>query len=717
MNYKTFGITALMVLLLSACSGQWNNPHKKEADGLSVYYTNFQISPQHLDPVVSYSSDENLFIAQIYEPPLGYHFLKRPYVLEPLVAQTMPEIRFLDKNFRPVKKESSDVRYSEYTIRLKQGIRYQPHPAFVMRNGQYRYFFNEEEEGKYYRTVADFDQVASRELNADDFIYQIKRMADPAVHSPMMGFMSKYIVGMGSMTEQLRTADREGWLDLRDFTMKGLNKIDEYTYSITINGIYPQFSYWLAMAFFAPVPWEADRFFNNPGFKEKNLTLDWYPVGTGPFMMTENDPNRAIILERNPNYRLDLYPSEGSQEDVALGYLKDAGKSVPFIDKAIFSLDKSTLPMWTKFLQGYYDRSGENHGNVTQNFDQALAIGPNGIELSSEMQERAITLSEDIKPAIYFYGFNMQDPVVGGYSEKQRKLRQAIAIVWDMEAFIDIFINGSALAYTGPLAPGINGYQEGKQGINPYTHDWVNGEPLRKSIAYAQQLMKEAGYPGGRDEKTGKPLKLYFDVQSQASGRTSQEWQKRQLKKLGIELEYRSSDWNRYKEKLRDGNFQLFTSGWLADYPDPENFLFLLIGEEAPLLGNPNGANAANYNNPEYNRLFHQMKTMDNSPERDRIIEKMVDIVRRDSPWFTGYYPREYFLNNQWVYNGKRHGISKGTLKYLRIDDSLRHQKQAEWNRPIVLPLVIIMLVFLMFCVPAIIAYRRRQKMTINMKN
>ena len=103
--------------------------------------------------------------------------------------------------------------------------------------------------------------------------------------------------------------------------------VDRYTYRVKLKGKYPQFVYWLAMPFFAPVPEEAERFFAQPGMAEKNLTLDWYPVGTGPYMLTINDPNRQMVLERNPNFKGEVYPSEGEPGDAQKGLLADAGKA------------------------------------------------------------------------------------------------------------------------------------------------------------------------------------------------------------------------------------------------------------------------------------------------------------------------------------------------------------------------------------------------------
>ncbi|MGI9273311.1 MAG: ABC transporter substrate-binding protein [Endozoicomonas sp.] len=712
---RSLSVVTFTAFLLAACSGPWNNPHLEAPDDLMVYHTNFQLPPRHFDPAVSYSTDESVLIDQIYEPPLGYHFLKRPYELQPATAESLPGIRYLNGNMEEVRFDSGEVAYSEYLIRLKPGIRYQPHPAFARdSNDSYLYLFDSENDSQAFNTITDFPESGTRYLDADDYLYQVKRLADPQNKAPLIGFMSQYIVGMSELTDELRGIERKGWLDLRQFDMKGLKRLDQHTFSITIKGVYPQFSYWLAMHFFAPIPWEADRFYKNPGFDRKNLTLDWYPIGTGPYMMTRNDPNRQIVLERNPNYRDDYYPTEGAPGDREAGLLDDAGKKIPFIDKAIFSLDKEVLPMWTKFLQGYYDRSGENHGNVTQHFDQALNIGPGGVELTEVMQDKNITLSEDVKPALYYMGFNMLDDVVGGYSPERQKLRQAIAIAWHSDEFIEIFRNGAALPFMGPIPPGIAGHLEGEAGINPYTHDWKNGRAIRKDIEYARKLMAEAGYPNGRNIETGEPLKLYLDVQAQATSKSLEDWQKRQLKKLGIELEFRATDWNRYKEKMKTGNHQLFSFGWLADYPDPENFLFLLYGPESPLVCQCDGTNSANYNNPKYNALFKQMKTMLPGPERDELIAGMLDLVRVDAPWFTGEYPKEYYLNNQWVSNTKRHGISKSTLKYLKIDSRLRREKQAEWNQPDLTPLLAGTGLFILLFIPAIRAYRRRQKLVIN---
>ncbi|USE38655.1 ABC transporter substrate-binding protein [Endozoicomonas sp. SCSIO W0465] len=707
-------------LLLSGCSGPWNDPNPATNPEETTYFGSFITRPKHLDPVRSYSAEEGLFLDQIYEPPLQYHFLKRPYELQPATAAAMPVLELLDENLNPLPEDSREAAYSRITIRLKPDTFYQPHPALARdQQNKPRYFFNNSQQGDGYKLLSDFPVTGTRELNADDYIYQIKRMADPLNKSPLIGLMSDYIVGMKDFGEWAKaTRIDDQWLDLRRRDIEGLEKIDDLTFSIRINGIYPQFQYWLAMRFFAPVPWEADRFYHNPGFADKNLVLDWNPIGTGPFMMTVNSPNREIVLERNPNYRRDYYPSEGSGDDAKRGYLADAGKQLPFIDKAIFRYEKAATSMWSKFVQGYYDRSGDGDPNInTATFDQAFTVGPDGLELTPELEQRDIIVDEEIRPSLYYTGFNMLDPVVGGYTEDKRKLRQAISIVYNDQEYIDIFRNGIGQVAQGPIPPGLYGYAEGKEATNPFIFDWdeSTGTPKRKSVEYARQLLAEAGYPNGRHHETGKPLILYMDTTAADSSPRS-DWIKKQLAQIDVQLEFRTTDYPRFKEKMRQGNTQMFGWGWLADYPDPENFLFLLDSRQGLVKCQCDGSNSTNYDNPEFDQLYDKVKALPNGPERLSAINRMVEIVQQDSPWIWGFNNKDYYLSNQWVFNTKRHGISQGTLKYLRLDPELRQQKQEAWNRPVVWPLMASVGLLVLLVVPGVRAYRRRQKLTIRTK-
>lgn len=707
-------------LILTGCSDIWNNPYPASESGKNILYNAFVERPKHLDPVQSYSSNEIQFTAQIYQPPLQYHFLKRPLTLVPQTASKMPTVSYLDSHGMelPADASDTDIAYSVYEITIKPDILYQPHPAFAQdNNGNLRYHTLTLQDIQALQKISDFEHTGTRKLIADDFIYQIKRLAHPRLHSPIFGLMADYIVGLREYADTLRNQDKiqpgNSFLDLRDFPLSGVERVDDYTYRIRIQGKYPQFVYWLTMAFFAPIPWEVDHFFSQPGMAEKNFTLDWYPVGTGPYMLTENNPNQIMILERNPNFKGEYYPDEGMPEDVTNGLLRDANKPLPFVDKIVFSREKESIPYWNKFLQGYYDASGIS----SDSFDQAVQItGQGEATITEEMEAQGIRLGTEVAPSTYYMGFNMLDPVVGGRTPAEkaaaRKLRQAISIAVNYEEFLTIFANGRGIAAQGPIPPGIEGYHEGETGINPIVYEWRNGEAQRKSIKRAQTLLAEAGYPGGISRKTGKPLVLYYDVTARgADDRSMLDWMRMQFQKLNIQLVIRSTDYNRFQDKIRKGNAQIFEWGWNADYPDPENFLFLLYGPQRKV--DNSGENAANYDNAEYNRLFELMKNMEHGPQRIQIIDRMVAILREDAPWLWGYHPKIFALYHTWYQNVKPNRMAYNTIKYYRIDPELRDRKRHEWNAPVIWPIATGIVLLTIILLPAWITYRRKEQRRI----
>lgn len=705
----------LCAFLLAGCEqSAWNNPYPQEDASKRIYYDSFSERPKHLDPVSSYSANEYVFLGQIYEPPLQYHFLKRPYELIPLTATELPKPVYLDSDGN-VLDESADpeeIEQVKYSISIKPGILFQPHPAFAKdASDNYLYHDLNPEKLMNIHTLSDFDVVGTRELLAEDYVYQIKRMAHPKIHSPIAGLMSKYIVGLNELAKELQDVDvsKTTYIDLKEYALPGVKVIDDTTFEITLNQKYPQFIYWLSMSFFAPMPWEADYFYTQEGMKDKNITLDWYPVGTGPFMLSENNPNRRMVLEQNPNFRGEAYPTEGQEGDRELGLLDDAGKTMPFIDMAIYSLEKESIPSWNKFLQGYYDTSGI----VSDSFDQAVQFNAQGdAELTDEMQEKGIRLITAITTSTYYTGFNMADDVIGGDSERARLLRQAISIAVDYEEYISIFANGRGKPAQGPIPPGIFGSVEGEAGVNPYVYEWKNGKPVRRDIEYARELMIKAGYPNGRDQETGKPLTLNLDTPSSGPGAKAVfDWTRKQYDKLGINLVVRATDYNRFQEKVRKGTTQIFQWGWNADYPDPENFFFLLYGPNGKVKYQ--GENASNYSNSEFDKLFNQMKSMNNSPERQEVINQMVDIARKDAPWLWGFHPVGFSLHHDWYHNAKPNLMANNKLKYRRIEPQQRSEKRIAWNKPVWWPIALVVILVVAILLPGIISYRRREREVI----
>ena len=715
---RRFPLVLSFCAFLAACGPVWNDPYPASEQGRNIMYSAFTDRPKHLDPVQSYSEDEATFLYQIYEPPLQYHYLKRPYTLVPGSAAAMPEVRRYDAAGRelPESAPASQVAKSVYEIRIRPGILYQPHPALARRaDGSLRYAALSAADLKGVRGINDFAETGTRELEARDFVHQIKRLAHPRLHSPIFELIAEYLPGLKSLQKVLaeEASRTSGALDLDRHAIPGVEVVDRYTYRITLKGAYPQFLYWLSMPFFAPIPAEADRFYDQPGMAERNLTLDWWPIGTGPYMLSENNPNARMVLARNPNFRGESFPCEGEPGDREGGLLADCGKTMPFVDKVVFTREREGIPYWNKFLQGYYDASGVS----SDNFDQAVTMTSQGeVSLSDEMREQGIQLLTSVSPSIFYLGFNMLDSVVGGGASAEgqvraRKLRQAISIALDMDEFVSIFLNGRGVTAMHPIPPGIFGARDGEAGINPVVYEWRDGHPVRRSKDVARRLLAEAGYPDGRDSKTGEPLILNLDTTPGGLGDKSRsDWLAKQFRELGVQFVVRATDYNRFQDKIREGNAQLFFFGWNADYPDPENMLFLLHGAQAKVK--ESGQNAANYVNAEYDRLFEKMKSMPDGPERQAVIDRMVAILQHDAPWIFGFHPKAYSLQHGWVLNRKTGSMVRNTLKYQRIDVERRDAARAQWNRPVVWPLLLLAALALVAIAPAFVHYRRRERAT-----
>ena len=231
---------------------------------------------------------------------------------------------------------------------------------------------------------------------------------------------------------------------------------------------------------------------------------------------------------------------------------------------------------------------------------------------------------------------------------------------------------------------------------------------MRKSLDEAKRLLAEAGYAGGKD-RNGKPLTIYFDNAWVGAGATARlSWMRKKLAAIDITMKSRTTDYNRFQDKVRNGNFQLLSWGWLADYPDPENFLFLLYGPNS--MAESDGENVANYKNPQYDRLFERMRSMENNSSRLAIIREMKRILQRDAPWVFTYHPVSFGLYHHWVKNAKPSNMANNTLKYLRVDGEQREQNRQEWNRPVLWPIATVMALLFVFAIPATITIWRRER-------
>ena len=628
MSIRRFAIACLAFVALAGCS---NNPYPDADAQAKVRYRSLPGPTKTLDPAVSYSSLEHQITANVYGTLLEYHYLKRPYTLMPGLATSVP---------KPVDLGGGRLSYS---FSLRPGIRFQDDPSFAL--------------GGAGRT--------SRMATASDVAFQLMRIADPAVTSPVIATFAK-IEGFREFSERLLglRAEDPGFAELRIDEqyaraggIEGVRVEGDTGLTLVLAEPYPQILYWFAMPFTTPVPWEAVVYYDGeegrPFFKD-------HPVGVGPFALTHFDKWNRIVLSRNPSwYGAEhaewrapgaVYPSDGEPRDAEQGRLDPAyvGAPLPFLDRIEFRMEKEDIPAFNKFLQGYYDASGVIH----ESFDKVVHEGG----LSPEMAARGMKLEKSVDPDIYYIGFNMNDPVIGvPAGERGRKLRQAMSLAIDVDEYTRVFNNGRGVPAQSPIPPGIFGYEA----------DYVN--PYRQpDLARAKELLREAGYPDGIDAETARPLHLSFDLgDTSTQGRLRFQFFVERWARLGLDVEIAATNYNKFRQKGEEGAYQTFMWGWIADYPDPENFLFLLWGSMAQ--SKSGGPNTANFDDPAFNERFLAMKNLENGPRRLAIIREIKEILERERPWIELFHRESYALYHAWMRNVKPAGLSLPAGFTLRI--------------------------------------------------
>jgi oligopeptide transport system substrate-binding protein len=614
------GLAGLWVWLafFSGCS---NNPYpaperEVRADGTpwQVRYSALPEDPRSLDPQVLYDSVSRRILEPVQECLLEYHPLKTdPYELRPCLLESLPE-----KVERPGGGHT-------YRCRLKAGIRFHDDPCFPGGRG--------------------------REVSAEDVHYAFQRIADPKVECPVFSNFQEYVVGLGAAFEEARKAGRFDY----GKRLEGLQVTGQHTFELHVSRPYPQLMYWLAMHFTAPVAREAVEYYDGQRHGEKNRELfRFHPVGTGPFRIAEWKRNAFVRLVRSEGYSTTRFPEEGweTAREAALRPL--AGKALPFVDEVHMTIFKETIPIFMLFRQGYLDGMGLGK-------DAFSSLMTPARELSAKYRERGVGLHRSTEPSTFYMSLNLEDPVLG----PNRKLRQALSAAFDAQSYLDVFFNSVPLAAQQMLPPGIPGHR--REFRNPYGYD----------LGRAKALLAEAGYPNGRDA-SGKILELTFDTAAtSATERAMAEYEQKQFEQLGIRVRVVENTFARLMEKQDQGAFQIASgSGWMADYPDPENFLFLRYSKNVP----PAGKNESRYKNAEFDALFEQMAAMENGPERERLVHRMTDLLAEDVPAILIFHRSQFGLTQPWAPQVMDNPMLEGGFKYAVLDAPLREAKRREWN-------------------------------------
>ncbi|MEI9898495.1 MAG: ABC transporter substrate-binding protein [Chthoniobacter sp.] len=639
-----FRARALLLLPLAALlfSGCGNDPNlepvqEKRADGTPwrVRYGAMPDDPRSLDPQFAYDQMSHRLLEPVMDTLLEYHpFKTDPYEVMPALLEAMPE--------RTKNSDGTEV----YTCRLKRGIFFQDDACFPGKSG--------------------------RELTVHDVEYGWKRMADPKVECPALSALQDYIEGLGAAYD---AAKKSGTYDYAQ-PLKGFEVVDEQTFRIHLTKQYPQIIYWMAMQFTSPVPHEAVEYYDGRehpdgphGEGVLRPAFRWHPVGTGAYQIAEYKPASRIRLVRNPKYHTVVFPSDGFPPDRADFLRQFAGQQLPLVDELQITIFREQTPIPILFKQGYLDTMGVSKDA----FDRTVTTAG---ELTPMYRSRGVLLERDLDVSTFFISLNMQDPVLG----PNKKLRQALSCAYDGQSYVDIFWNGVAPVAQQLMPPGIFGYD--KDYRNPYGYN-----PSK-----AKQLLAEAGYPDGIDQKTGKQLVLNMEASATGSEeRQMTEFVQKGFEQLGIKVNVVENTFAALLAKEDSGNFQILEgTGWGADYPDPENFYMLLNSRNFP----PEGKNVSRYKNPEFDKLFDQMATMEDTPSRLAIVNQLRDLIGEDCPQIFTFHKAFYTTSQPWARRTSANMLLEGAFKYQQVDTALRSQLRRQWNRspawpPVVLALVI----------------------------
>ena len=533
---------------------------------------------ESLDPAKAYSDDSLFVSAQVLEPLYQYHYLKRPYEIQPLLADGMPQ--FLDKG-------------TLIKLKIKKGVFFHPHQAF---NGP-------------------------RELTAHDFVTQFKRLAFNDLKSPGKGLFQGLVVGF----DEFSAAVGDDWTKIQKTPLTGFVASDPYTLTIKLKKSEPNITYYLALNFLSPVPWELVQFHKNK--------LDNVLVGTGPYYY-KGFEDQYFEMEKFQNYREDFYPTVGDRYANVQKLLDSSKEKIPFIDNVRFYVTKES-ERWDKFFNHDIDLLTVPKTLITKLYDK------NG-ELNPDISKSGVELKHFPILANRWLGFNMRDPLLG----KNDYLRRAIAYSIDYSKYIQVISQNTNLRANSILVPGISGYLPAKD--FRFKHD----------IPLAKEYLKLAGF----SDPEKMPTITYSTRGNLEINLLEAQFVKEQLESIGLKVNIQVLTFSQFLEKGRAGELMFFTDVWLFDYPDGENILQLLVSSNFP------GINKSAYSNPKVDNLYLKLKETTNVDQRDKIIHEMEEIIFQDLPWIPLMYESSFVLQYPEIKNFRKSSIIRNYVKYLKIE-------------------------------------------------
>ena len=558
----------------------------------------FNTAETSFDPVQISDLYSRTITPHIFEALYQYDHLARPARIKPLTADGMPEA-------------SADFR--TWTVRVRPGIHFADDPAF---KGQ------------------------RRELTARDYVYSILRAADPANRAELWTYIASLKIS-GLAAKRQQHLDAKTPFDY-DREPEGLRTLDRYTLQFRLDDPNPRFGAVLAASdLLGAVAREVVEFYGDK--------IGEHPVGTGPFRLKSWRRSSLIVLERNPAYRERFYDAEPAADDAEgqaiLARLR--GQRIPIVDEVHVSIIDEEQPMWLSFLNGEIDALASKYGSVPGNF--VVQAMPGG-EVAPNLAKRGIQGRQTVNPDIAITYFNMEDPVVGGYTPEKVALRRAIGLAMDVDREIRIIRRGQAIPAQSNIVPFTTGYDP------DFKSESGDHDPAR-----ANALLDLYGYvdrngDGWRDLPDGSPLVLKKATQPEQIYRQFDELFRKNMEAIGVRVEFETGQWPEHLKRARAGRLQIWALGSSAAGTDGQSALFRLHGPQA------GGQNLARFKLPEFDAIFDRLSQLPDGPEREALFREAKRIavaympykptVHRIStdmwyPWLIGYR-RPPFWNEWW---------------------------------------------------------------------
>ena len=545
-----------------------------------------------LDPAVASDNATLSLLENLFDPLLRYDYLARPAQLRPNTATGMPDV-------------SADGL--TYTFRIRPGIFFTPDPAF---------------------------KGVKREVTAQDYVYSLKRLYDPALRSPWAYMFEGKLAGDAALRATFS----------HDVPVAGLKALDRYTLQIRLAAPDNNFLFYLATSASSVVAREVIEAY--PGQASN------HPVGTGPFMVGDWKRSDRIVLLANPDSTAVFQATPGdSSEDRAIAAALN-GQRLPRVDRVDVRIAEEFQGRMLGFLNAEYDYLEQITESMTE------MVVQDG-ELKPALAARGIVLSRFPVLQTYYMWMNMNDPVVGGYGRDRVALRRAIALAYNSAEDIALLKKGFAIKAESPLPPNVLGYDPAYRSPVPY-------DP-----ALANALLDRHGYTrrdadGFRRAPDGQPLTLRMHSEATPGGRLRDEFWRKCFNQIGLRVVFKSDKKTEIIKASRLGTVQMFESNWIADFPDGDNFYQLLYGPNA------GRANYARFDLPAYDTRYEQARALRDGPARDRLYFEMNQLLHAYNPWVPLTHVLSGDLRHPWLKNYKRHPVEYTTWRYLDIDVAQR---------------------------------------------